>query len=150
MHISEKTPNWFERHLNWTVGLNYFIVAAIRTAIVYSSPGSNSLWYTVWIILLVEIVLVCAWALRKKGRSLWWLLLLLLGFVGLGLIGLILILTFKNLNSPRLEEAAPCMFIGDKSTGIYHLPTCHLVGSIHDGNEIWFPNVYAAKSTSIV
>jgi uncharacterized membrane protein YhaH (DUF805 family) len=92
--------NWFQRHLNWTwffaqlvVGLIAYIVVTIFVSSLFISsavlPSEESLFASVSAIQLVVIVLqliamlgVGAWVLRRKKRSLVWLLIFLVPLVG--------------------------------------------------------------------
>jgi hypothetical protein len=72
--------SWFKRHLNWTWVLAYLL----------SSGIANTFWIIYPIFLFMPfigllIVLICCvllywfvsfWFLHRKGRSVWWLLLL--------------------------------------------------------------------------
>ena len=92
-------PNWLERHLNWTVvlaeiavsivlGIVFLLLFALAFTIDYLSTGEveNSLF---WVMMLIYTILhlavilpVAGWALRKKCRSLWWLLILFVPVAG--------------------------------------------------------------------
>ena len=74
--------SWFKRHLNWTVVLAYvgpsLIVLAITLILVFKYPETAIEGFlTVSNLLLAAVfLLVGAWVLRQKNRSLWWLLIL--------------------------------------------------------------------------
>jgi len=84
-----KPMNWFERHLNWTmvlglvggygisVGVAFIVGIVMVSANPYVSDAAlEDAGYVVGIVVtLVVVGLVWGWALRKKNRSLWWLLL---------------------------------------------------------------------------
>jgi hypothetical protein len=90
--------NWFQRHLNWTwvfaqlaVGLiTYVLVAVFVTGLFISSPAlpseasllaSFSVIYIIVLVLqLASLFGVGGWVLRRKGRSLAWLLIFLVPF----------------------------------------------------------------------
>lgn len=92
--------NWFQRHLNWTwffaqlaVGLIAYIVVTIFISSLFISsavlPSEESLFASVSSMQLIVVVLqliamfgVGAWVLRKKKRSLVWLLIFLVPLVG--------------------------------------------------------------------
>jgi len=128
--------NWFQRHLNWTWVFAAFGVAALHLAVVlvytfsalahYSSidqfSSSGSLFSFITSMLVLSIILlvlqalatygVGAWVLKRKDRSLWWLLIFVavipiawlhewLGAVA-GLIAIIWFLCLQNRN--LLEE----------------------------------------------
>jgi hypothetical protein len=92
--------SWFQRHLNWTwffaqlvVGLIAYIVVTIFVSSLFISsavlPSEESLFASVSAIQLIVIVLqliamlgVGAWVLRRKKRSLVWLLIFLVPLAG--------------------------------------------------------------------
>jgi len=88
--------NWFERHLNTTVLLSWlasfllFIMLIAFGAFVlepYISPGGLADYVSAWVVMLIFVaspLFVEGWFLRKKNRSLWWLLMLY--FVPFGVI----------------------------------------------------------------
>ena len=88
-----KERNWFERHLNWTMVLAWpaivgvgFVVGMIMVSI---NPYVSDVATQVVGFLVGNgtAALIWGWALRKKNRSLWWLLLGL--FVPFGFIVLL-------------------------------------------------------------
>lgn len=88
-----KERNWFERHLNWTMVLAWpaaFVVGFIVGMIVVSIDpyvSDTALEAVGFLLGAVVFSLIWGWALRKKNRSLWWLLLGL--FVPFGFIVLL-------------------------------------------------------------
>jgi hypothetical protein len=92
--------NWFQRHLNWTwmfaqwaVGLiTYVLVTVLVTSLLVSSstlPSEASLFASISVIQIVVLALqmasefgVGAWVLKRKNRSLGWLLIFLVPLVG--------------------------------------------------------------------
>jgi type III secretory pathway component EscS len=82
--------NWFQRHLNWT----WFLFAVVGTFLLsfviglivgltdpYARYISDETLY--WLIYLIGIaveLILGAWVLRRKARSLWWLLILFIPF----------------------------------------------------------------------
>jgi hypothetical protein len=92
--------NWFQRHLNWTwvfaqlaVGLiTYVLVAVFVTGLFISSPAlpseasllaSFSVIYIIVLVLqLASLFGVGGWVLRRKRRSLAWLLIFFVPLVG--------------------------------------------------------------------
>ncbi len=80
--------NWFERRLNTTVLLSwlasyllFFVLIAFGAFVLdpYISPGGLADNVSMWVVFLVLVALplpVEWWFLRKKNRSLWWLLML--------------------------------------------------------------------------
>jgi hypothetical protein len=84
--------NWCRRHLNWTTILGavaVFMLAALAQAVLalavpLASQGTyGALAATIW---LVGLPIVWGWVLKQKGRSLWWLLLVV--FVPFGFIAM--------------------------------------------------------------
>jgi len=76
-----KRMNWFERHLNWTMVLAWVggcvIVFIVAFLIALAAPyvPEDELYVIGMLISLVVSLAVGYWVLRKKNRSLWWLLL---------------------------------------------------------------------------
>ncbi|RJO60669.1 MAG: hypothetical protein C4542_08570 [Dehalococcoidia bacterium] len=81
--------NWFEKHLNWTwiFGLLAFYLFQVVVGFGYGYVNSSSvanmtqteldtLGYGIWLLAIIAVyVPITAWVLRKKGRSLAWILL---------------------------------------------------------------------------
>ena len=84
--------NWFERHLNWTV-----VLATIVANVIFFLTFD----WGVAIGCMVGLVIVCGWALDKKGRSLWNILWTLVPYVGMVIF---LCLENKSLGEPRIPE----------------------------------------------
>jgi hypothetical protein len=84
--------NWFQRHLNYTVVLSWlasellFVILLAFGAFVldpFIEPGGIADYLSVALVLILCIalpLLVSGWALRRKKRSLWWLLILFVPF----------------------------------------------------------------------
>jgi len=76
-----KRMNWFERHLNWTMVLAWVgasvIAFAVALLILTANPyvSEDELSAIGFIIALVVSLAVGYWVLRKKNRSMWWLLI---------------------------------------------------------------------------
>jgi len=76
-----KRMNWFERHLNWTMVLAwvgaYVIAFAVVLLILTASPyvSQDELSAIGFVIALAVSLAVGYWVLRKKNRSMWWLLI---------------------------------------------------------------------------
>ncbi len=73
--------NWFERHLNWTMTFGMFgsLFLIIGSIVLWESPDDiKGLAPFLWIVSGVGYAAVSAWVVRKKSRSLWFLLWLLL------------------------------------------------------------------------
>jgi len=116
--------SWFRRHLNWTwffaqlaVGLiAYFLVTVLVSSLFISGnpfPSEESLFASFSVIQLIAIVLqmvamfgVGAWVLRRKKRSLVWLLIFLVP-----LAGWIVFLCLKNRSQP------PALPVSSRSAG---------------------------------
>lgn len=89
-----KTLNWFARHLNWTAVLTWvalypinFLAGFILGLIVIgvdsyiSYKALEGLGYLVGIVVgLAWILPTNGWILKRKSRSLWWLLILFVPF----------------------------------------------------------------------
>jgi len=104
--------NWFQRHLNWTwvfaqiaVGvITFFLMTVFVTSLFVSSatlPSDESLFASISVIQIIALVLQVAsvfgvggWVLRRKGRSLGWLLIFLVPF------GWIIFLFLENRSEP--------------------------------------------------
>ena len=77
--------NWFQRHLNWTVVLTAIgttaVVFGLSIFFAVTVPNApDELYFPLFIIPLVVIMPVAGWALKRKNRSLWWLLILFIPF----------------------------------------------------------------------
>lgn len=76
-----KGKNWFERHLNWTMVLvwlsTYPITFMVALLVIPIDPyiSEDALWFIGVIISLAVTIAVGRWVLRKKNRSMWWLLI---------------------------------------------------------------------------
>jgi len=70
--------NWFERHLNWTMVLPWHVMALVGGCIVALADlrvFDEALWAMGIILGLLAPIPVAVWVLRKKNRSIWWLLI---------------------------------------------------------------------------
>ena len=91
--------SWFRRHLNWTallalVGANALggmvgFVVGFGGAVGVGGAAGVAGAVTAAVVCLVVLVLTWRWVLRRKNRSLWWLLLAL--FVPFGWIALLVL-----------------------------------------------------------
>ncbi len=83
--------NWFQKHLNWTL-----VIVVLAAWLLFGcgvSIASGTWLATIMFFLWVGITLgVSAWVLREKGRSLWNLLWLGLGYVP----GIIIFMCMEN------------------------------------------------------
>ena len=85
--------NWFERHLNWTMVfglLGTYVAGFMVGAVIYSVDpyvSDGAMYIIGFIVSLAILIPVWGWALRRKSRSLWWLLMGL--FVPFGFIVLL-------------------------------------------------------------
>ncbi len=91
--------NWFQRHLNWTWVLPQLLLYIVALAVGYSllmsmagaimSPLESSFMLpfsglVVWLGIIIPLLMAAsvwgigAWVLKRKDRSLWWLLILLI------------------------------------------------------------------------
>ena len=73
--------NWFERHLNWTYVLGY-IMALVLCFIAGGILGTidpyiadETLEGIGYLIVLIVMLPMSIWVLKRKNRNLWWLLL---------------------------------------------------------------------------
>ncbi len=88
-----RIPSWFERHLNWTTVLTWvgaviisFVAGFVVGVTMYGSDivrTETVAAFAGYIAALAWLLVTNGWVLRKKGRSEWHLLLLLvpLGFL---------------------------------------------------------------------
>jgi endogenous inhibitor of DNA gyrase (YacG/DUF329 family) len=76
-----KEKSWFERHLNWTTVLawlgTYPITFIVASLVILANPYISDDAFVVILVIanLAVIVAVGRWVLRKKNRSMWWLLI---------------------------------------------------------------------------
>ena len=85
--IKEKPPlNWFQRHLNWISILSIIALFPLGyitgVAIIFINPYMSTVAYysIVYIIAALWLIGIDGWVLRRKNRSLWNLLLLIIPF----------------------------------------------------------------------
>lgn len=89
-----RQPSWFNRHLHWTWVLSWVASAAIAftvgLVVVMVDPyvSDDSLEGIGVLISLLIVVPVAGWVLKKKGRSLAWLLLLVVPVAWIGIFAL--------------------------------------------------------------
>jgi hypothetical protein len=72
--------NWFQRHLNWTLIFNYagaWLVAVVLVQILSDTVAILSIF-----VLAAWSLGVSGWFLKQKGRSLWNLCWMFLGWIG--------------------------------------------------------------------
>ena len=82
---------WFKKHLNWTLVfamlatyiLNFVLLIIIANAKSYELLGYFFIVSPIWLLVHVGVT---AWVLWQKGRSLFHLFLLLLGWIGIAVI----------------------------------------------------------------
>ena len=106
--------NWFKRHLNWTILIVFVIGLILPFSIGFA--GMEILSIILFIFQAVILIIACAWVLKQKGRSLWNLLWLLVGW-----LGIFLFLGMDNLKCNVLEadrktvDCTPgvCPYCGD-------------------------------------
>jgi len=77
--------NWFQRHLNWTLVLTYLtpylIIIILGTFGVLSSGSVPTIPEALFLIIcFIAGFFVFGWVLRRKNRSLWWLLMVFVPF----------------------------------------------------------------------
>jgi hypothetical protein len=72
--------NWFRKHLNWTMFLSWIlalIIFLVSIPLYAQRENADVILYFMGFYFVV-ILLVSAWVLRQKGRSLWYLCLFFL------------------------------------------------------------------------
>jgi hypothetical protein len=69
--------NWFEKHLNWTLWITTISLPLIALFVGYFVGNSLGAYFPkiVGLIITILALLIYGWVLRKKKRSLLWLLL---------------------------------------------------------------------------
>ncbi len=73
--------NWFQRHLNWTyiLGVVVFLVLCFIMGLILGTidpyVADETLDVVVYLILFIIMFPMSIWVLKRKNRSLWWLLL---------------------------------------------------------------------------
>ena len=73
--------NWFQRHLNWTYILGYVIVIVLSFIVGFILVGidpyvaDESLDTVGYLMYFIIMLPMSIWVLKRKNRSLWWLLL---------------------------------------------------------------------------
>jgi len=83
-HDQSNMVIWFDDYLNWTLVLAmvaitvFFVVVAGVTASVSSDSDAAAVNGGVMLLCIALSMVVGAWVLRQKGRSLWWVPLALL------------------------------------------------------------------------
>jgi hypothetical protein len=98
--------NWAKNHLNWTAVISFFAIGVFLIVLMgfiinpimgirFPLP-EDQLWkisvslLSMVVILFALLTLISAWVLKRKNRSLWWLLVLFVppfwGFFGLILL----------------------------------------------------------------
>jgi hypothetical protein len=77
----KKETSWFERHLNWTMVLawlgTYLVTFIVASLVILANPyvSEDTLTAILVIASLAVVIAVGQWVLRKKNRSLAWLLI---------------------------------------------------------------------------
>ena len=97
--------NWFERHLNWTMILA--MAPAGMIVLIGAATGSEDVAIAIGLMAVLGVFIFWGWALRKKGRSLWWLLL----FLFLNIFGLLLLFYVESRS--QTSEGPPRSRIAD-------------------------------------
>lgn len=73
--------NWFERHLNWSCVLGWLVVMVgafsfgILMGMLNPDVDADAISVVAEVFGLSFMLLVSGWIIRRKNRSLWWLIL---------------------------------------------------------------------------
>ncbi len=76
-----KELNWFYRHLNWTYILGYVLVlvlcfiAGLILGTIDPYVADETVDLVAYLIVFIVMLPMSIWVLKRKKRSLWWLLL---------------------------------------------------------------------------
>lgn len=97
--------SWFRRHLNLTMIMAYIL--AVPALLIGAATGSDDALVVMVFIAFAAIAIVWGWALRRKNRSLWWILL----FLWLQIFGLLIFFYLENRN--QTSEGPPQSRIAD-------------------------------------
>lgn len=113
--------NWFQRHLNLTLALPWMIFYLLYSLYAFLVISTNPIIMMIEVMIhairhgavilvgslgfafMITIVITTSWFLKRKHRSLWWLLLL--GFSPIFPFSFILYLCLKNKTSRKELEA---------------------------------------------
>jgi len=96
--------NWFQRHVNLSLGLYFFAGIIVTTILVPNlahAHASFEVFLLYLLVLLGLLFLLDAWVLRQKGRSLYFLFFLLLG-IG---VAQIIYLCLSNNKQEAIDKA---------------------------------------------
>ncbi len=66
--------NWFRRHLNWTYVLAYLLSFVLN---LYADESVVAWWLS--LVTAILWLVISGWVIKRKGRSLWWILLSWIG-----------------------------------------------------------------------
>ena len=99
--LGEAQTNWFEKHLHWTVTLNFAGVYLLLLLLLNFAPPQD--YFSVWMACRVEMGVVGGWMLHQKGKSLLWLISLLIPFP---FVALAILLCLPNRNTPNFYSTA--------------------------------------------
>lgn len=100
--------NWFRKHPNWTTIIFTPVIWALPWLVGEGAswgglyPGDDLVDNLAWFIIPIGTIALYAWNLSVKGRTGWWLGLLLLG-----IFGLVAILALGNRRETETERASP-------------------------------------------
>ena len=111
--VQPKAASWFARHLNWTTVLTWagalaasFVAGFVVGVVMYGTDTTRTetiAAFAGYIAALAWLLVTNGWVLRRKGRSEWHLLLLLVPF------GFLFILALQN-KTAVADEAKPPVF----------------------------------------
>ncbi len=94
-YLNESQMDWFGRHLHWTVTLNFAGVYLLLLLLLNFAPPQD--YFSVWVACRVEMGIIGGWMLHQKGKSLLWLISLLIPFP---FVALTVLLCLPNKKTP--------------------------------------------------
>lgn len=88
----DKDKNWFNRHLWWTWTLGTFVILFVAFLPLFLNSPDPPFWVSIWWVLWIDLGVLALMLyvetiyLNQKKRSLWFLLLTPMLFLGMGII----------------------------------------------------------------
>jgi len=126
--------DWFQRHLNLTILIAAGAGLVIPFLTIFAETATP---YVIAVIVQIAMVAsVCGWALKQKGRSLWNLLWLGLGWF----IGIIILMSMDNLKEVKLDT--------NRETVEYTPGKCPYCGSSNPDEKIKIGPYYGDERKS--